>query len=131
VARWTSVERSWSEVRCFLATVEGLTGDDAYPIDIIDSVVSAGADALLAIDTSMHDLVVAPMPVEAGAETDILMVCAPGSMRPHPRGTVRIDFDAANGQTTSIVRPTSEAASLFWRFAQSEFGLRHQSSSDQ
>lgn len=127
VARWTSVERSWSDVSGFLASVDGLTGGDAYPIDIIDSVVSSGADAFLAIDTSMHDLVVAPRPVESEAETDVIVVCAPGSMRPHPAGTVRIDFDAANGQTTSIVRPSSEAVSLFWRFAETEFGMRRQS----
>lgn len=131
VAIWTMLEGSWSEVRDFLTRVDGLTGDDAYPIDIIDSVVTAGADGLLAIDTSMHDLVVAPAPAIAGAETDVIIVCARGSMRPHPPRTVRIDFEADNGKTTSVVRPSKDALPLFWRFAELEFGVRRHTISDQ
>ena len=72
---------------------------------------------------SMHDLVVAPRP-RPEPPLDVLIVCAPGSLRCHPKGTVRIEHLSVNGRSTEIERPTGEAIKLFWRFLDVEFGLQ-------
>ena len=123
VVAWTTWERSWSEVREFLAQIDWIGGEDAYPIDIIDSVIAAGADRLLAVDTSMHDLVIAPAPATPRAATDVIVVCARGCIRSHPLRTIRIDFDRHNGKPTTSVRQSGEALGLFWRFIEDEFGI--------
>ncbi|MEA2901625.1 MAG: hypothetical protein QOH36_1512 [Actinomycetota bacterium] len=119
--RHTFIEKDWADVRGFLAGVSARDGFE-YLLEIIDSVVSSGADDVLAITTSMHDLVVALKPV-AEPPLDVLIVCAPGSMRSHPDGTVRIEHLSTLGRDTKIVRPSQEAVRLFWRFLDVEFGL--------
>lgn len=49
-----------------------------YLLDIIDSVVERGAQDVLALTTSMHDLVVAPAPAD-DPPLDVVIVAAPGS----------------------------------------------------
>ena len=115
------IERAWPEVRTGLASV-GWATELAYPIAIVDSVLEHGADRLLAVTTSMHDLIVTPSPV-GEPPMDAVVVRAPGSLRRHPTGTVLIEHLSVHGTDTSIERPAAEALPLFWRFIQTEFGI--------
>jgi hypothetical protein len=115
-------ERCWEEVRTFLQDVEWKAQDAGYLFDIIDSVVLAGADELLGLTTSMHDLLVAPQPLSR-PPLDVVIVRAPGSLRAATDGMVRIEHLSAHGHT-DIVRPVDEAVPLFWRFVDVEFGVR-------
>ena len=115
-------ERQWLDVRRFLSEVEGMSDRGQYLFSIIDSVLEYGADELLALTTSMHELVVALRPID-DPPLDVILVAAPGSLRRHPDRTVRIDYVAVNGQNTEIVRPEEEALPLFWRFLKTEFGI--------
>jgi hypothetical protein len=116
-------ERSWADVREFLEGVNWSGAEARYMFDIIDSVFAVGADALLAVSTSMHDLLVVPRPVPL-VPYDVIFVRAPGSISSHPDGTVKIEFCTANGHRTEIVRPAIEAVPLFWRFLNVEFGIK-------
>jgi hypothetical protein len=116
-------ERGWADVHESLSGVRWRTDDDKYPLAIIDSVLRCGADEVLAIRTSMHDLVVAPRPA-TDPPMDVVIVCAPGSMRKHPPNTIRVDLQTVVGKHTEIVRPTSEAVALFWRTVETAFGVR-------
>lgn len=93
-----------------------------YPLHIVNSVLDLGAGDLLAVTTSMHDLIVAPTPV-GDPPHDVVAVRAPGSLRRHPTGTVLIEHLAVSGKDTSIERPAEEAIPLFWRFIREEFGV--------
>ena len=121
--RSTFCEKEWGEVRSFLAGVSWKNDEAKYLFDIIDSVVSSGEDDVLAVTTSMHDLVVAPKPAHA-PPLEVVRVCAPSSMHHHGQGTVRIEHISVNGKDTNVVRPADEAVALFWRFLDVEFGLR-------
>ena len=120
--RYEFRERSWTEVRQFLSEVDWKDDRGSYLFAIIDSVLEHGADGTLALTTSMHDLVVAARPV-GKPPCDVVLVAAPGSLRGHPDGTVRIDYIAVNGSNTEIVRPEAEAVALFWKFLSVEFGI--------
>jgi hypothetical protein len=115
-------ERQWPDVRRFLCEVDGIADRGEYLLSIIDSVLEHGVDEMLALTTSMHDLVVALRPV-GDPPLDVILVAAPGSLRSHPDGTVRIDHVAVNGENTEVVRPAHEALPLFWEFLRTEFGL--------
>jgi hypothetical protein len=116
-------ERAWADVREFLSAVDWRSEDDKYQLAIIDSVLRFGADGVLAVATSMHDLVVAPRPA-TGPPTDVVIVCGPGSLRKHPENTIRVDFQTVGGGQTEIVRPSSDALPLFWRTVDTAFGVR-------
>ncbi len=115
-------ERSWDDVRVMLERVNWRDGEGGYLLEIVESVVDAGADRLLAVTTSMHDVVVAAKPISA-PPLDVVVVAAPGSLRRHAKSTVRIDHIAVNGPDTEITRPVADAVPLFWRFIRVEFGL--------
>ncbi len=113
--------RPWSEVRDFLAALN-LPATSGYVLEIVDSVLAHGADEVLAVITSMHDLLVTPYPV-GEPPLDVVAVRAPGSLRPHPPDTVLIEHLAVAGEGTSIERSSDEALVLFWRFMRVEFGI--------
>jgi hypothetical protein len=71
----------------------------------------------------MHDLVVAPRPIDEPS-LDVVIVRAPGSLNEPPADMVRIEHLAVSGSNTSIDRPQTEAVALFWRFVEIEFGIR-------
>lgn len=120
--RYEFRERSWTEVRQFLSGVNGMADRGAYLFAIIDSVLEHGASEMLALTTSMHDLVITARPL-GKPPYDVVLVAAPGSARSHPDGTVRIDYVAVNGSNTEIVRPEAEAVALLWKFLSIEFGI--------
>jgi hypothetical protein len=114
--------RPWAEIRALL---NGMTGEHPqfqYVADIANSVVDLGATELLAGITSMHDLLVAPVPV--GDPPDVIAVRARGSLHPPKDGHVLIEHLAYNGRNDRIERPTTEAVPLFWRFVSEKFGIR-------
>ena len=120
--RSSFIERDWTEVRAFLSGVDW--GDHVpYPVAIVDSVIASGADRLLAVTTSMHDLIITPKPV-TDPPMDVVAVRAPGSLRQHAAGTVVVEHLSVQGANTSIERPASEAIPLFWRFITTEFGVQ-------
>jgi hypothetical protein len=120
--RYPFRDQGWPDVQAFLASVDW--GDHPqYPLEIVDSVMASGAARYLAVATSMHDLIVAIKPV-GGPPVDVIAVRAPGSIRTHPAGTVLIQFVSSVGKVTQSVRPADEAVALFWRFVETEFGLR-------
>lgn len=113
----------WRRARQRLTSVNWAADADRYPVAIIDSVLAVGADRLLALTVSMHDLIVAPRPADS-APVDVVVVSARGSLRRHPVGTVRIDWLEVNGRSESVVGPASQAVPLFWAMVGSHFGLR-------
>jgi len=121
---WRSafIERTWSEVRAFLDAVNWDQRPD-YLFEIIDSVVATGASRLLAVTTSMHDLVITLKPV-ADPPNDVVVVRAPGSLRAAMQGGIRIEHLSVSGDDTALERPVDEALQLFWQFIDAEFGIR-------
>ena len=114
--------RDWNEVRAFEQSVWGDEGRGGYLTEIIDSVIASGFAQVLAVTTSMHDLLVVPTPVPDGP-MDVLAIRAPTSLRPPDRDCVLIEHMTVSGRNTSIERPESEAVGLFWRFVKEEFGI--------
>ncbi len=120
--RHTFIEREWSDIRAFLGSVEWGEARP-YPVSIVDSVIEQGAGDLLAVTTSMHDLIITPRPVGT-PPLDVVVVRAPGSLRHHPVGTVLIEHLSVQGSNTAIERDANEALPLFWRFMRTEFGIQ-------
>lgn len=121
--RYAFVESDWATTRDWLAAIEWADGEGAYLTEIIDSVIEHGANDVLALTTSMHDLVIAPKPAD-DPPLDVVVVRAPSSMRTHPTGTVVIEHLAVSGKNTSSERPAAEALPLFWRYIETEFGIK-------
>lgn len=115
-------EDEWLDARQFLSEVNWRADEGHYLFAIIDSVLEHRADEMLALTTSVHDLVVALKPID-DPPLDVILVAAPGSIRIHTDDSVRIDYIAVNGENTKIIRPADEAVPLFWRFLRTEFGL--------
>jgi hypothetical protein len=113
---------TWAEIRERLTEAPWAAGEADHLFEIIDSVTAAGADEVLAVSTSMHDLVVALAPVAEPAD-DVVVVRAPDSLRTPAPGTVRIEFRSGTG-VTEIERPSPDAVGLFWQFLETEYGLR-------
>jgi hypothetical protein len=117
------IKRTWPEVRDRLASVRWSQKPD-FIFEIIDSVIGLGGGDLLAVTTSMHDLVIAPLPV-GEPPNDVIILRAPGSLYPASSdGLVPIDYVAVSGRSTTLERPVEEAVPFFWRFVETEFGLR-------
>ncbi|MEV6283106.1 hypothetical protein [Kribbella sp. NPDC051770] len=92
-------------------------------VDVIDSVIDANADEVLAGSTSMHDLMVAPRPLRKPVR-DLIVVRAPGSLRPAGRGGhVRIEHLSSTGYDEVVERPSADAVALFWRFVIEKYGI--------
>lgn len=120
-------ERSWDETREFLRMVSWRAGEADHLFEIIDSVLESGADRLLVVTTSMHDLLVAPRPVSS-PPIDVVAVRAPSSPRTPADGHVLIEYLGRHCSGTAIERPVSDAGPLFWRFMHIEFGVTRVSS---
>lgn len=95
----------------------------AYLVEIIDSVMARGLADSLAATTSMHDLIVAALPL-MDPPFDVIAVRALGSIRSAPDGEVLIEHLTPTGRDERITRPAIEAVPLFWRFAIEKFGVR-------
>jgi len=113
----------WPEIATRFHKMAAAHEEFRHMAEIVDSIVASGAGEVLAGYTSMHDLVVAPRPVDEPPD-DVVRVCAPSSSRPVAPSWVRIEHVTATGRDDRIDRPTSEAVSLFWRFMIEKFGVR-------
>jgi hypothetical protein len=69
----------------------------------------------------MHDLVVTPLPITDPPIEEVI-VWSPSSGLVGP-GAVLIEHRSATGHDDRIVRPSSEAVALFWRFLTEKFGI--------
>ena len=117
------LERPWVDVRDFEAGVFAGQERGQYLLAIIDSVLSSTAADVLAVTTSMHDLVVVARPLP-DPPMDVIIVRAPGSVQEPANGFARIDYVSVSGRDTRIDRPEAEAVRLFWRFVEEEFGIK-------
>jgi len=91
--------------------------------DIVDSVIASRSTDLLAASTSMHDLIVVPVPVTEPVYESVI-VRAPSSLDPPRQRHVLIEHLASNGRNERIERPVEEAVPLFWRFMADKYGIR-------
>lgn len=109
--------RGWAEV------LEGLvqSSPDSPGLAIVRSVLASPSAELLAVGTSLDDLVVARAPGDA-PPFDVIVVRGRRSMKPAPVGMVVIEHHATSGAAESIERPRDEAVRLFWRFVDLKFG---------
>lgn len=78
---------------------------------ISDSVLARGAEDVLAVTTSMHDLLV-PMHPVAESPIDVVAVRAPKSMPSASPGMVQIEYLGGTGRDTVLERPQGEAVLL-------------------
>ena len=115
------LQRDYSEVRDWIATVFADVQTGHYLLDILDDAIAVGLDSVVGLGTSMHDLVFSPLP--AASPLDVVVVRAPGSLRAPRQGNVRIEFVTASGHAKAIERPSSDGVALFWRFMHEEFGV--------
>ncbi|MGC4897447.1 hypothetical protein [Micromonospora sp. DT31] len=84
-------------------------------LDIVDSIIATGAEALLAGTTSMFDVVVTPKPVTP-APVDVVVVR-------QTYGTVTIEHLTHTGRNDRIQQPAHEGVALFWQFMIEKFGV--------
>jgi hypothetical protein len=115
------LQRDYSEVRDWIASVFAGGQAGHYLLEILDDAIAVGLDSVVGLGTSMHDLVFSPLP--ASSPMDVVVVRAPGSLRAPRQGNVRIEFVTASGHAKAIERPSSDGVALFWRFMREEFGV--------
>jgi hypothetical protein len=90
--------------------------------DIVDSVIVSDSTSLLAACTSMHDLVVVPVPIPE-PPYGVIIVRAPGSLHEPSPGSVLIEHLSLTGHDDRIERSTDDAVPLFWRFVREKYGV--------
>jgi hypothetical protein len=115
--------RPWTDVRDFLAGMAAAHSQFTYLVDIVDSVIEGDRASSLAATTSMHDLVVASVPLQE-PPLDVVVVRAPGSLYRPSAGNVLIEHLSVTGRNDRIERPSTDAVPLFWRFVIEKFGIQ-------
>src|SRR4051794_3713833 len=81
--------QAWPELQQFYDDLAVSWPEMSYLARIVFSVTKSGVAERLGAITSMHDLVVAPTPVEE-PPVEVIIVRAPGSVQPPSKGAVRI-----------------------------------------
>lgn len=102
--------------------------DCEHMVDVVDSVIAAGAEHLLAGSSSGHvsivELLVVPRPLP-DPPYDVIAVRSPRSFRNESTpGCVVIEHLTCSGHDERIERPATEAVPLFWRFVIEKYGIR-------
>jgi hypothetical protein len=97
-------------------------------VDVVDSVITAGAQDRLAGSSSgliaIVELLTVPRPVPE-PPYDVVAVRSPRSSGTISKsGRVVIEHLACSGRDERIERPASEAVPLFWRFMIEKYGIR-------
>lgn len=115
--------RPWTEIQDRFHEMAKSHPEFRHMADIADSVVECGKTGELAATTSMHDLVVARLPI-AEPPVDVVIVSSPSSMNVVAAGEVRIDHLAVTGHDERLERPVADAVPLFWRFMIEKFGVQ-------
>ena len=119
------VPTGWAELRVRYESLAAAHPQLAFLLRIVESVESvegSGVADELAATTSMHDLVVVERPV-ADPPLDVIIVRAPGSLRPPDDGNARIEHRTHSGRDDDIQRPAADAVGLFWRFTAEKWGI--------
>jgi len=118
--RFTAV--AWTDIAARFNNVARGHPEFQYLADIVASVLAwQGADRLAGL-TSMYDLVVTARPIP-GPPIETVVVRAPASGHVGPRA-VLIEHRSPTGHDEWIVRPSSEAVALFWRFMIEKFDVK-------
>jgi hypothetical protein len=94
----------------------------SYLVDIVRSVIASPASGELAGSLGMIDLFVAARPIP-DPPFEVISIRGPASLRPPPRGLIRIEHLALSNRNDVIDRPPEEAVRLFWRFVSEKFGV--------
>jgi hypothetical protein len=115
-------QRSWSDIAAFLGSMANRHPEFQHMADIANSVIQSQTTSLLAACTSMHDLIVVPVPIP-DPPYDVVAVHAPGSLAAPQAGCVVIEHLACTGHNDSIERPVADAVPLFWRFMIEKYGV--------
>lgn len=113
----------WSDIESKYAALASEHADFEYMLAIVRSIRQSGVPNSLAGMTSMHDLIVAAVPLQS-PPIETIVVRAPGSVYPPSSGYVLIEHLAVSGKNDRIERPVEAATSLFWRFVIEKFGVR-------
>ena len=113
----------WERIAIVLREMAEQHAEFTHMARIAESVIVTGTTNLLAGCTSMHDLIVVPVPLP-DPPYDVIAVRAPSSIRTPPTGQVIIEHLACTGHNDRIQRPTGEAVPLFWRFVIEKYGIR-------
>jgi hypothetical protein len=116
------VVRPWSELGAWYEGLAADSPDFTYLVEIVRSVEASDRADVIVATTSMHDLVVADVPLSEGAQ-EVIIVHAPGSVRGFREGYVLIEHLSHTGRNDEIERPVEEAVRLFWRFANEKWGI--------
>lgn len=112
----------WDDIATFLNEMADQYPHFQHMADVVESVRRSDVVELLAGCTSMHDLVVVPVPLPEPPFGAVL-VRAPDSLA-HPRtGSVIVEHTAVTGYHDSIQRPVGDAVPLFWRFIIEKYGI--------
>jgi hypothetical protein len=98
-------QRPWDEIDAFLGDMADRHVDFRHMSDIVKSVLASDQTGALAACTSMHDLVVVPMPIPK-PPYGVVAVRAPGSIRQPAMGFVRM--------STSLRRVTTMSSTGLW-----------------
>ena len=114
---------AWPEVAALMHHMANANPAFRAMADIVESVIASRSTDLLAASTSMHDLIVVPVPVTEPVYESVI-VRAPSSLDPPREGHVLIEHLASNGRNDRIERPFEEAVPLFWRFMAEKYGVR-------
>ncbi|MGY0501809.1 hypothetical protein ACWZHB_25265 [Nocardia sp. FBN12] len=80
----------WTEIARRCRAMSDRHPEFRYLTDIVDSVMESGFDQHLAVQTTMHDLVVTVRPISPGRIEEVV-VRAPGSLVPAADGTLVIE----------------------------------------
>jgi len=118
----------WAELADKFRDAAGRYPDCQHMVDVVDSVIAAGAQDRLAGSSSGHisivDLLVVPRPVPE-PPYDVVAVRSPQSFHNESApGRVVIEHLTCSGHNERIERPASEAVPLFWRFMREKYGIR-------
>lgn len=112
----------WPEVAAFFQHLNEVGLNLHHLSAITASVIESGVSTELAACTSMHDLIVVPLPL-IDPPYGVVAVRAPGSLDPPSDGAVRIEHLSVTGHNDRIERPIPDAVPLFWRFMIEKFGV--------
>jgi hypothetical protein len=116
-------ERPMTDIRAMYENSVKAHSEAGYLLDVLGSIERSPALPMLAVSTSMHDLVVTDRAL-GDPPVEVVVVRAPGSIRSASGpGLVRVEHLSHTGRNDVIERPTSEAVPLFWRFVSEKFGI--------
>jgi hypothetical protein len=94
-----------------------------FLVDVIDSIRECGGEERLAGIWTLDGLVVTPLPIPDEPPIQEVILSLPG-MGWGPTGDeVVIEHRAISGHDDRIVRSSTEAVPLFWRFMIEKFGI--------